>query len=218
MQLRNLFLIALVFALLFAGNQLVEAAKKGKKGKKAPKKKEGEDNTAEKEPKKPVVPDSKKWNSMNFNDLDKQWEDGDDQAELEMEFERIRQIQASKQPKLDMNDGAAIRKAVETDPFAFGGGGGSMMIFVDLVKTKKWTKNEIDDLCKRYASLLRSGSVVAQTYNIGDDRLMVHIDKVWYTKETLKFLARQPDVESFTANSKTYKPEEFIEIEDEEEF
>ena len=165
---------------------------------------------AKKQNKSPATGGSQKWNSLNFDNIEKKWEEGDEGDELEMEFERVRKIQASKQPKFDMNDGAAIRRAVETDPFAFAGSGGSMMIFVTLLKSKTWSSVDIDALAKKYAGLLRSGSISANTYNIGDGGLMVHVDKSWYTKDTLQFFARQPEVESFSANSKTYYPKDFL--------
>lgn len=155
---------------------------------------------------------TKDWNKINMNDLDKEWESGDESAELEDEFEKNRKIQAAKQPKVDINDGAAIQRAYKADPFAFSGGGGQM-VFVDLVgkqpNGKAWTKNDVDQLAKRFASMLKSGSIPANVYNIDTDRILVHIDKPWQVKDMLNFLAQQREVKQFTANSKTYTPKEW---------
>ncbi len=172
---------------------------------------------AEEEEKPKVV---KKVRNIDFNKVEKDWESGDDEEELEHEFERIRKIQQSKMPRVDMNDGAAIQKAYKADPFAFSGGGGGSMIFVDLYKTKKdgspWTKYDLDKLSGRWASLIRTGALAATVYNVGENSLMVNVERAWMTKEVLRFVALQPDVESFNANSKTYTKEEFIQ-EDEDD-
>jgi hypothetical protein len=164
--------------------------------------------------KKTKTKDGKKnWNKL-VDDLDKEWEEGDDPLELEHEFEYNRKILAKRQPKFNPEDGASIRKAYESDPFAFSGGGG-MMIFVDLKpKATPYTKDDMDKLAKRYATLLRSGSIIATVYNLLEKRLLVQLEKSWYTKDTFKFLAQQPEVLQFEANSKVYKPEDFLDDED----
>jgi hypothetical protein len=160
----------------------------------------------------------KNWNKM-VDSLDKEWESGDDPTELEHEFEYNRKILAKRQPKFNMQDGDSIRKAYESDPFAFSGGGG-MMIFVDL-KPKKdgtpYTKDDMDKLSKRYASLLRSGSVIATVYNLMEKRLLVQLEKSWYTKDTFTFLAQQPEVAQFEANSKVYKPEDYLQRDEDDD-
>lgn len=54
------------------------------------------------------------WNKLSENELEKEWEKGDDSVELEHEFERIQRIQAKKSKKmsnvLDSNDPAQIAK------------------------------------------------------------------------------------------------------------
>ncbi|RYH24235.1 hypothetical protein EON65_16970 [archaeon] len=155
---------------------------------------------------------NKNWNKIDYNDLDKQWESGDDQEELEHDFEHIRKIQEKKRPKLNMEDGHAIRNAYQQDPFLFSGGG--MMVFVDLKPKqpdgKEWDKRSTELLSKRYSTLLRSGGVVGTVYNIDEKRLLINVDKSWQTKDMLTFLAKQAEVESFTANSKTYSPKEYL--------
>lgn len=69
-------------------------------------------------PKKVKVKKTKKstrdWDKISENDLEKDWEKGDDSFELEHEFERIQRIQAKKSQKmssvLDSNDPAQIAK------------------------------------------------------------------------------------------------------------
>lgn len=158
------------------------------------------------------VKKGKDWSKIDVNGLEKEWEQGDEAAELEDDFENNRKIQARKQPKFNMEDGASIQKAYKSDPFAFSGGGGQM-VFVDLTPKqpngKEWTKNDVDLLTKRYSSLLKSGSIPAYVYNIETDRILVHIEKPWQVKDMLSFLAKQREVSKFTANSKTYTPKDW---------
>ncbi len=173
----------------------------------------GEVTEKKTEKKKSPPNQPKNWNKINLNDVEKEWEDGDDKTLLEHEFEVNRRILAKKQPKFDMNDGASIQKAYKSDPFAFSSGGG-MMVFVDLKEKqpngKDWTSGDVDLLSKKYASLLRTGSLPTTIYNIGDNRLLVNTEKTWQTKEILLFLARQEEISQFTANSKTYKSKEYL--------
>lgn len=213
MQIKYLVLFTLALLLIFANFTEVSAAKKrGKRNKKkntivedTPKKEEKIEKKNEQPPKKnKAASGSKNWNKINYNDLEKEWEQDDEEDELEMEFERNRRINQSKQPKIDVSDPKSIRKAMDVDPLAFSGGGGTTMMFVDLAKSRKWSSKEIDDLSKRFAALLRSGSIEATPFNIGNNRLLINVDKSWYTKDTLKFLANREEVDSVTINSKVH--------------
>lgn len=169
----------------------------------------------EEEEKKPATEGRKSEfrKNIDFNNIEKEWERGDDAVELEHEFERIKKIQQSKTPYVNMNDPASITKAYKEDPFAFQGGGGGSMIFVDLYKTKPngkpWTKLELDRMATKWAGLIRTGALAATVYNVGENSLMINVERAWMTKEVLRFVALQPEVESFNANSKTYKKEDF---------
>lgn len=157
---------------------------------------------------------------INFDKVEKEWEEGDEADELYHEHERIQKIQQAKMPKVDMNDGAAIQKAYHADPFLFSGGGGGSMIFVDLYKTKPdgsaWTKYELDKMAGKWASLIKTGANSATVYNVGGNSLMINVERAWMTKEVLKFVALQAEVESFNANSKTYKKEDFLDMDEDD--
>lgn len=222
----TLFLLLLTLLVLFTLPSIVSAEVDGElavseedDGGKIPemtevKKKGGKKTKKGKKKKSPS--EKKNWNKL-VDDLDKEWEEGDDPTELEEEFEHIRKVQAQKAPRMNMEDPESIRRAYNQDPFAFSGGGG-MMIFVDLKPKqqdgKEWTKDDVDLLSKRYASLLRSGSITASLFNLGENRMLVNLDKSWNTRDTLKFLAEQPDVESFTANNKVYTAKDFEDNDD----
>jgi hypothetical protein len=63
---------------------------------------------------KKIKKSTKDWDKLSENELEKKWEEGDDEQELEHEFERIQRIQAKKSQKvstvLDSNDPAQISK------------------------------------------------------------------------------------------------------------
>jgi hypothetical protein len=158
---------------------------------------------------------------VDFNRIEKEWEEGDDPELLEHEHERIQKLQQARMPRVDMNDAAAIQKAYKSDPFAFSGGGGGSMLFCDLFKTKKdgtpWSKHDLDRLATKWAGLIRSGANAATVYNVGENSLMVNVERAWMTKEVMKFVAMQPEVESFNVNSKTYTAADFDFDDDEED-
>lgn len=73
-----------------------------------------EENNKEKIKIKRKKKSTKDWDKLSENELEKDWEKGDESIELEHEFERIQKIQAKKSKKmsniLDSNDPAQIAK------------------------------------------------------------------------------------------------------------
>ncbi len=152
--------------------------------------------------------------TKNFDEkkLAKEWEAGDAAEELEQEFERSRKtaekIQKRK-PGFDINKPETISKMMKKDPLAFtaaSSGAGGVMCFVELKKRKldgrHWTKADVDKLTARWTGLLKSGSLPATVFNIGDHekhaedvapRLLMNIDKGWMAVEVMKFALSQPE-------------------------
>lgn len=158
---------------------------------------------------------STRWSDMDLNDLEKEWEEGDDEELLEHEFDRIRRVSAKKQPKIDMNNPQSIRDAYNKDPHAFGGGGGIMM-FVEIKKNSDGSKKDFDFLAKKWSTLLKTGGLAGTVYNVGDN-ILVHIDRGWTTKDAMHFLALQPEVDMMTVNSKNYYPKDIISDDDDDD-
>eukprot|EP01038_Epipyxis_sp_PR26KG_P007020 gene7020-9590_t len=159
----------------------------------------------------------KNWDKIKTEDIEKSWEKGDEEDELEFEFERNRKIHQQKMPKFNMEDGASIQRAVKENPFAFSGNGGQLMVFIDLKKELKLSKENIDHLAGKWSGLLRSASLPSIVYNLGDHAMMVNIEKGWLAKDVMKFISLQPEVESFNANSKTYHPKDFIDNDEDDD-
>jgi len=55
------------------------------------------------------------WSKVDFNKMEKDWEEGDDEAELEKEYEHIEKLNKMVRPKINMNDPESLKKAA-TDP------------------------------------------------------------------------------------------------------
>ena len=164
------------------------------------------------------VKGAKDWKKINLDEVDKDWEEGDEEVELENEYERIKRIQESKMPRVSMQDPNSIKNMAMKDPFAFSGGGGGSMVFVDLkpkmLSGADWNSNEVDKLAGKWAHLIRTGSVSATVYNIDVRQILFNIERAWMTKDVMKFIALQPEVESFTLQNKKYTPADFSDEED----
>jgi len=114
-----------------------------------------------------------------------------------------------------------MQDALKKDPFAFSGGGGGSMIFVDLkprmLSGSKWTTKDLDFLAGKWAHLLKTGSLTATVYNIDKRNLLVNVDRAWMTKDIMKFISMQPEVESFTLQNKKYTPADFQNDDDDDD-
>lgn len=161
---------------------------------------------------------AKDWKKVNLDKVDKDWEEGDEEVELENEYDRIKRIQQSKMPRVNMQDPNSMQNMAMKDPLAFSGSGGGSMVFVDLklkmLSGADWNKNEVDKLAGKWAHLIRTGSVAATVYNIDERQILFNVERAWMTKDVMKFIALQPEVDSFTLQNKKYTPADFSEDED----
>lgn len=163
--------------------------------------------------------------TINPDNLEKAWQEGDDEVELENEFEVNRRVGAKVQSKrLNLDDPASIQRLFKKDPLASAGlSGSTVMMFAELkpfqADGKPWTKEAIEKLAGRWASLMRSGSLSCTVYNIsGEDlkepRLLLNVDKGWTTSDVIRFALQQPETVKVTKDNKDYTPEQYGELED----
>lgn len=227
---KRIFVLLVLACLLFLSYAETEAEKsklnfKSKKQAKTTRtsksnsKSKSKDNALkEKEQSKIKVKGAKDWKKVNLDKVDKDWEDGDEEVELENEYDRIKRIQQSKVPRVNLQDPNAMQNMAMKDPLAFSGGGGGSMVFVDLklkmLSGANWNKNEVDKLAGKWAHLIRTGSVSATVYNIDERQILFNVERAWMTKDVMKFIALQPEVESFTLQNKKYIPADFSDEED----
>mmetsp|Transcript_1794 Transcript_1794/g.2876 ORF Transcript_1794/g.2876 Transcript_1794/m.2876 type:complete len:196 (-) Transcript_1794:639-1226(-) len=158
--------------------------------------------------------DDEKWKKLNLNDLEKQFQNGDESEELESEWDRMQRVIQKKSPKYDTNDPDSIKKAYDENPSAFGGSGGGSMIFAQLNPNNAdgTPRSEADQntVAAKYNSLLRTGGLIVEIYNTEKDVLLFNVNRGWQTNDVMRFIAMQPEVEHFTLNSKQYKPSEYL--------
>jgi len=106
---------------------------------------------------------------------------------------------------------------------------GTAMYFVDLTpvqpdgkkKGQPWDKKTVDDLAGYWASMLKSGHLGANVYNLGalnkDGQMLLSIDKGWQTREILTFIFQQPAVVKLTKDRQEFTPEMFRDPDDDDD-
>lgn len=169
----------------------------------------------EEKPKKKLT--GNKWKDITIDEIEKAWEQGDAEADLEDENARLEKIRLAKRPKFDMNDKESLKRAYKKDPSTFGSGGqaaaGTAMLFVDISKDKKGedrSEKEIRKLASKWTSMLQAGGLLTQLYHPGNNVILIHIERGWLTKEVMQFVSMQKEVETFTLNQKKYTPKEYL--------
>ena len=233
-----LLLLLFLLSLLFLSMSIVEGGESGGKNSKHSKKdsKSKSKSKADTKPKSkskvnskpadkkkienssPKTKGAKDWKKVNLDSVEKDWEDGDEEDELENEYERLKRIQQSKMPRIDPNDPKSMQDLMKKDQFAMAGGGGGSMIFVDLkpkmLSGSDWNKQEVDNLAAKWAHLIRTGSLAATVYNIDERQILFNVERAWMTKDVMKFISMQPEVESFTLQNKKYTAADFEDDDD----
>lgn len=162
----------------------------------------------------------KNWEKI-IDTVDKEWEQGDESVELMHDFEINKKISERKSKKVNFDNPQEVKKMVD-DPLAFAGSGAAnKMAFIDLKDKKSdgnsWSKKDVDDLSSRWLALMRTGSLTAGLFNIGDEgssnsyepRLLVSMDKTWLLQDILKFVLSQPETKKITLDNKDYFPGHF---------
>jgi hypothetical protein len=172
-----------------------------------------------------VKKSTKNWAKMNFDAIEKEWEGGDDDEELEHEYEHNQKVQERKN-KANPRTIEQIIKSAKSDPLSLNVGQGGAMMFVKLRELKKkgaaWTENDVDKLAKRWSSLLRSAAIDVKVVNIGangaeeeKNSLLISVDKGWTTYDVMKFILKQKETIKLTYNSKDYTFKDLPKDEDE---
>jgi Chaperone for wingless signalling and trafficking of LDL receptor len=101
------------------------------------------------------------------------------------------------------------------------GGSGGKMAFVDLKETnakgEKMTKRDVDELASLWSSLIKSGSLQANVFNIGDSKILLSVDKGWMLGDVIKFVMSRPETVKVTLDSKDYYPKDFNKSDDDDD-
>eukprot|EP01035_Chromulina_nebulosa_P020796 gene20796-26960_t len=59
------------------------------------------------------------------------------------------------------------------------------------------------------SGLVRSAGLIAQVYNIGDNKMIVSVDKSWILGDVVKFLLKRKEIEKLEIDSKTYEAKNY---------
>ncbi len=174
---------------------------------------------AKKKPQKKKT--QKSWSSTNFNELEKQWEAGDDPELLQHEFEYQREINQRKAGAgIDFNNPKKLSKMMKKNPFTLMGGTSTKMVFVDLKPTQlngePWDSKSTDKIAARWQAMMKSGSLAANVFNIGDGKLLVSVDKSYMFGDIMKYCLNQEEAEKVTIDSKEYFAKDYKDAEEEE--
>lgn len=192
------------------------------------------DDVAVKKKKKATKKSTKDWSKLNFDDIEKDWEDGDESEELMSGYdEHMRTMEINKKKKgkkrmnkkFDPNDAAALREMV-SDMKLGGTPDQGVMVFVSLKQInpktgKDWTSDDVEMLAGRWSALVKTASLQADFFNIGKDKkaeVLINIQKPWFYQGIMRFLAEQPETLKVTKDSKDYYPEEMLAAIEEEEY
>ena len=168
---------------------------------------------------------TKDWSKVKLDDIEKSWQKGDAEEELEQEYEHSQRV-AKKMSgsgglggaKFDINNPESVKQAMKKDPLAFSGLGqnsaAASMVFVELVAKQmdgsEWDKESVDKLCSKWSALLKTAHLHANTFNIGETRakkgdprqVLVSVDKGWQAADIFKFVMMQPETVKITKDSK----------------
>ena len=141
---------------------------------------------------------------MNFDDIEMEWEKGDEEPELLTEdalhFERVKK----KRDELDSEDMSELienpEKAVHRNSMA-----GPTMMFAKLDVEKSGLKrDDVEDISKIWQDKLFYGRIHVTNYVIEDDTILVTLQHGWEGHELRDFLLEQEHVKSVTWDSKEY--------------
>ena len=164
--------------------------------------------------KKKLKKKSTDWSKIDLNDLEKTWEQGDEAIELEHEYEVNKRI-AEKRNRgspgggkgFDINDPESIKKYMKANKgVSSPQDGGPAMVFIELHAVQPsgdvWTKDARGYLASKWTTLMKTGAVDAEIFDIGDTSLLLNIKKGWMTMDAIKFCLQQPETLKATKDSK----------------
>ncbi|CAM9541601.1 unnamed protein product [Hapterophycus canaliculatus] len=170
---------------------------------------------------------AKDWSKMNLEDLEKQWEGGDDEEELKTEeqtkFEKLERRRKEAQitaGKFDPRSFASMN-AAEIGAISAGqkDAAGPTMLFAQVVSGRfgepdggggggdeSVSKEDTEKIGSRLQQLAQLGSLDVSVYTLDSGSILVSSQRGWEGKEILDFLLSRPEVSKVTWNSQDFFP------------
>eukprot|EP00752_Nemacystus_decipiens_P006704 g6027.t1 len=148
---------------------------------------------------------AKDWSKMDLDDLEKQWEEGDDEEELKTEeqtkFEKLERRRKEAQAKAGSFDPSKIGSMSSAQIAAMAAGqkdiAGPTMLFAQVGsggsgetgdKDEPLSKQETEDLGGRLQQMAQLGSLEVSVYALDAGSILVSTQKGWEGQEVLDFL------------------------------
>ena len=175
---------------------------------------------------------TKDWSKVNFDDLDKEWEDGDDEEDLETESARMEKLMNKhnrRGPPGMHNKGINMKDFDPKNPqlmkkmldqmnskknMGMADPGKATMIFVEIVKPmpngEAWDEKSLKLLTSKWNALVKTASLSADFFNIPDGTILVNVQKPWMYQGLMDFVARQPETVMMTVDQKEYYPKDIL--------
>ena len=160
---------------------------------------------------------TKDWNSIDFDAVGKDWEDGDEADELKTEHQFYeealarRRSAASGQPGgIDLNNLQGMSADEIQRKFAHQqSNAGSAMIFITLVETQAdgspWDEAAENQEAGLITALMKTGGINLSAYRIDPRRLLVTTTYGWYGQDIIDFLIAHKTVMKVTWDSVDYE-------------
>lgn len=178
-----------------------------------------------------------KRHKYDFDALEKEWEKGDSEEELEHEYNRRQRVSEKliknagsngipEMPYMSFDDPDEVMKqlnkqqALEEKAMKKSGGarhlnpkhaqGGMMFVELDIPGNKHLKdKKSREKLASRWRDMMHNAALDAQIYIIADDKFLMKVDKGWLVQDVLQFAAVQPEVRLVTLDNKNYYGKDF---------
>lgn len=160
---------------------------------------------------------SSEWRSVEWDNVEKDWEEGDDSIELrtedQEEFDRL-------QARRDELDRLGATEDLMNDPDAaihHSSRAGPTMMFAK-IQTKGpddeivIERKDVEEMGQMWSDKLFIGGVKVTTYTIEDDTVLVTLQHGWNGMDLLEFLVTQPKVIDVTWDGKAYDVEALTEM------
>eukprot|EP00903_Cladosiphon_okamuranus_P008666 g8306.t1 len=172
---------------------------------------------------------AKDWSKMDLDDLEKQWEEGDDEEELKTEeqtkFERLERRRKEARAKTPGIDPSKIGDMSAAQIAAMAAGqkdmAGPTMLFAQVGsgesagtgdKDEPLTKEQTEDLGGRLQQMAQLGSLDVSVYALDPGSILVSSQQGWEGQEVLDFLLSRPEVSKVTWNSQDFFPPKHDEL------
>jgi hypothetical protein len=178
---------------------------------------------------------SSKRHKFDFDALEKEWEKGDSEEELQRESERSKKVAEKlmqggsalpEMPYMSFDDPDEVLKQLNKheaekkkatkkakgrgiDPRHLKGGG-LMFLELDTAGHKHLSDPKArDKLASQWKDMMHNAALQADIFVISEEKFLFQVDKPWLVQDVLKFAATRPEVKMVTLDNNNYYGKDF---------